>query len=110
MSPPEFTIICRTHGGSATIVQWFLAVKLQIEEHIESQQVILNTSQNCIYENRLLVRGRYNGTWTCTVINSYIRDYFPTASNLVQQSFKIIGMIKIIVYVSLFSSDMYSCW
>ena len=110
MSPPEFSIICRTHGGPATIVKWFLAAEPQIEEHIESQQLILNTSRNSTYENRLLVRGRYNGTWTCTVINSYIRDYFPRARNLVQQSFRVTGMTIIILYVSLFSNDMYSCW
>ena len=102
MSPPEFSIICRTHGGPATIVKWFLGAELQIEAHIESQQLILNTSRNSTYENRLLLRGGYNGTWTCTVINSYIQDYFPKAKNLVQQSIQIIGMTIIIVYVSLF--------
>ena len=29
MSPPEFTIICRTHGGPATIVQWFYRKKTE---------------------------------------------------------------------------------
>ena len=106
MSPPEFSIICRTYGGPATIVKWFLATELQIE----SQQLILNTSRNSTYENRLLVRGRYNGTWTCTVINSKIRDYCPTARNLVQQNVQVTGMRLIIVYVSLVSNDMYSCW
>ena len=96
MSPPEFSIICHTYGGPATIVKWFLAAEVQIEEHIESQQLILNTSRNSTYENRLLVRGRYNGTWTCTVINSYIRDYFPRARNLVQQNIQVTGMTIII--------------
>ena len=110
MSPPEFSIICRTHGGPATIFKWFLAAELQIEAHIESQQLILNTSRNSTYENRLLVRGRYNGTWTCTVINSYIQDYFPRARNLVQQNIQVTGMTIIIVYVSSFCTDLYSCW
>ena len=106
MSPPEFSIICRTHGGPATNVKWFLAAELQMEE----SQLIINTSQNCIYENRLLVRGRYyNGTCTCTVIYNR-KDYFPRAPNLVQQRIQITGMRIIILYVSLFSSDMYSCW
>ena len=104
MSPPEFSIICRTHGGPATIVKWF-PPELKIEE----SQLIINTSQNCIYKNRLLVRGRYNGTCTCTVIYNR-KDYFPRAPNLVQQKIQITGMTIIILYVSLFSSDMYSCW
>ena len=110
MSPPEFSIICRTHGGPATKIVWSLAGLMQ--EHIESHQIILNTLQNCTYENRLLVRGRYSGTWTCTVSNTYIRDYFPKVEKIaVHQSIQIRGMTIIIVYVSLFfSTDMYSCW
>ena len=99
MSPPEFSIICHTHGGPATNVQWFRAM-LQMEEDIESQ-LIVDTSQNTTYENRLTVKGRYSGKCYCTIKNN-IQDYFPTAKNLVQQSIQIIGMTKIIVYVSLF--------
>ena len=104
MSPPEFSIICRTHGGPATIVKWFLP-ELKIAEN----QFIVDTSQNSIYENRILVKDRYRGECYCTIKNN-IQDYFPTAKNLVQQSIQIIGMTIIILYVSLFSSDMYSCW
>ena len=99
MSPPEFGIICRSHGGPATNVQWF-------PPEMKESQLIINTSQNSTYENRLTVKGRYNGTCTCTIK----KDYFSTARNLVQQSIQIIGMTINIVYVSLFSSDMYSCW
>ena len=53
VSPPEFSIICRTHGGPATIVKWFLP-ELKIEEN----QFIVDTSQNSIYENRILVKDR----------------------------------------------------
>ena len=95
MSPPEFSIICRTHGGPATIVQWF-------PPEMKESQLIVNTSQNSIYENRLTVKGRYNGTCTSTIKNN-IQDYFPTARNLVQQSIQIRGMTIIILYVSLFS-------
>ena len=76
------------------------------ELKIEESQLIINTSQNCIYENRLLVKGRYNGTCTCTVIYNR-KEYFPRATYLVQQSIQITGMTIIILYVSLFSSDMY---
>ena len=86
-----------------------LILNTSAELQMEESQLIMNTSQNCIYENRLLVRGRYNGTCTCTVIYNRI-EYFPRARNLVQQSIQITGMTIIILYVSLFSSDMYSCW
>ena len=107
MSPPEFSIICRSHGGPVTNVEWFPPELTELK--IEESQLIINTSQNCIYETRLLVRGRYNGTCTCTVIYNR-KEYFPRAPNLVQQSIQIIGMTIIILYVSLFSSDIYSCW
>ena len=90
MSPPEFSIICRTHGGPVTNVQWF-------PPEMKESQLIINTSQNSTYENRLTVKGRYNGKCYCT-INNNIQDYFPTARNLVQQSIQIIGMTIIIVY------------
>ena len=110
VSPPEFSIICHTHGGPATNVVWFLPLPDEME-FIDSErsQLIVDTSQNSTYENRLLVKGRYSGKCHCT-INNNIQDYFPTASYLVQKSVQITGMTIIIVYVSLFSSDMYSCW
>ena len=90
VSPPEFNIICRTHGGPATNVEWFLTRLLEVVEDIESQ-LIVDTSQNCTYENRLTVKGRYSGKCTC-IIDNYIQNYFPTARNLVQQSIQITGM------------------
>ena len=98
MSPPEFSIICRSHGGPATIVYWF--AEEGMEQDIESQ-LIVDTSQNSTYENRLLFRRRFSGKCTCTIQNN-IQDYFPTASNSVLQIVKIIGMRIIIVYVSFF--------
>ena len=106
MSPPEFSIICRIRGGPSTTVFWYIGEIM--EEYIESHQLIVDTSQNCIYENRLLVKRRYNGTCTCTVLNIYIRNYFPNANSLVQEIIRVTGMIIIIVYM--FSTDMYSCW
>ena len=90
MSPPEFSIICRTHGGPATIVEWFLT-RPQLEVEDTESQLIVDTSQNSTYENRLTVKGRYNKKCYCTIENN-IQDYFPTARNLVQQSIHIIGM------------------
>ena len=107
MSPPEFSIICRTHGGPATNVEWFLPLSDEMEFiDYESSQLIVDTSYNTVYENRLLVRGSHSGIYQCRIEN----NISPTASYLVHQSVRITGMTIIILYVSLFSSDMYSCW
>ena len=106
MSPPEFSIICRTHGGPATSVYWFPPD--EIIDYVSSQ-LIVDTSYNTTYENQMSMRGNHSGIYYCRIENN-IRDYFPTESYLVSQSIRITGMIIIIVYESLFSTDMYSCW
>ncbi|CAI8041873.1 hypothetical protein GBAR_LOCUS23235 [Geodia barretti] len=79
-SLPEFTISCRTHGGPATTVQWTVnGVPVQEDRYHETSQLILDTSLNSVYDNRLRVRGRRNGTYNCTIRNN-IRDYHPEAS------------------------------
>ena len=77
-SVPEFTISCRTHGGPATTVQWTVnGVPVQENSDHETSQLILDTSLNSVYDNRLRVRGRRNGTYFCSVMNNikfYLRD------------------------------------
>ena len=74
-SVPEFTISCHTHGGPATTVQWTVnGVSVQEDSDHETSQLILDTSLNSFYDNRLRVRGRRNGTYNCSVSNN-IRDY-----------------------------------
>ena len=74
-SVPEFTISCRTHGGPATTVQWTVnGVSVQEDRYHETSQLILDTSLNSVYDNRLRVRGRRSGTYNCTISNN-IRDY-----------------------------------
>ena len=36
----------------------------------ETSQIIVNTTVNTVYENRLRVRGREGGTYQCTVRNN----------------------------------------
>ena len=97
MSPPEFSIICRSHGGPATNVYWFLPLPDEMEFiDNERSQLIVDTSYNTVYENRLLARGSHSGIYQCRIENN-IRDYFPTASYLVHQSVRITGMTIIIV-------------
>ena len=65
---PEFTVTCRTEGGPATYVSWNHSGGLP--EHYEYSQIILDTSENSVYENRLRVRGRESGNYTCNIENA----------------------------------------
>ena len=65
MSPPEFSIICRTHGGPATYIHWLLPSQNNIDE--EESKVIVDTSHNSVYRNELRVRGRHSGNYTCVI-------------------------------------------
>ena len=79
-SVPEFTISCRTHGGPATNVQWTVnGFRVQEDRYHETSQLILDTSLDSVYDNRLRVRGRRSGTYNCTVHNN-IGDFLPQAS------------------------------
>ena len=71
-SVPEFTISCLTHGGPASTVSWTVdgvKVKGSDIDH-ETNQVILDTLHNSVYDNRLRVRGRRAGTYYCTITGS----------------------------------------
>ena len=77
VSPPEFTITCHTQGGPATTVTW----KNENNSHLadnrdnETSQVIVDTSQNSVYENRLRVRGRESGLgYFCIIDNSLVQN------------------------------------
>ena len=73
-SVPEFTISCRTHGGPATTVQWTVNDEILTLIDHETSQLILDTSLDSVYDNRLRVRGRRSGTYNCRV-ESHIRGY-----------------------------------
>ena len=59
VSPPEFTLTCRSEGGPATTVLWQRNGTTLGEggNIIETSQVIVNFSRNAVYENRLKIRG-----------------------------------------------------
>ena len=90
MSPPEFSIICRTHGGPATYVHWALLSQNNIDR--EESQLIVDTSHYSVYRNELRVRGRHSGNYTCIISNN-MQDYFPMVTAHLQD---ISGMKKII--------------
>ena len=89
VSLPEFSIICRTEGGPVTHVTW--TAPHRIFTHNETTQIILDTSHNSIYENRLRVKGRKIGTYTCNVNNNR-QDFFYNETSNVHEHANIIGM------------------
>ena len=91
MSPPEFTIICRTHGGPATTVDWFWPL-LQDGSTIEynSSQIIVDTSHS-VYDNTLVIRGREDGDYQCTIGNN-IQEYFPNTEYYIIEAMFVSGM------------------
>ena len=96
VNPPEFTIIICTEVGPATHLVWQGPNgRVQEDGDHEMSQVIVDTSQNSVYENRLRVRGRENGMYTCIFINN-INDYLPRTflDNLLYVSLSIMGMYK----------------
>ena len=67
---PEFTISCRSYGGPATTVVWVVDQTRLAENDTGTSQVILDTSQISVYDNRLTVRGRNARDYSCAVGNS----------------------------------------
>ena len=98
-SVPEFTISCRTHGGPASTVSWTVDAVNVKESDIDhkTSQVILDTSHNSVYDNRLRVRGRRTGTYYCTItgiLSSLARSSRTiTGNNQVRESSKIIPSV-----------------
>ena len=97
MSPPEFSIICRTHGGPTSFVKWLLPNNdvvnvdpdsMENYTNYETSTVVISTSHNCIYENRLRVRGNYSGNYTYTLD----MHHYPQGLNTVVGMIDILGM------------------
>ena len=79
-SPPEFSLTCRSEGGPATTVSWQRnGHSVQEDSDHQTSQVIVDTSHNSVYDNKLRVRGREGGNYSCTVSNN-IWDYHSQIS------------------------------
>ena len=100
-SVPEFTISCRTHGGPASTVGWTV---VPVQEGIdnETSQVILDTSHNSVYDNRLRVRGRRAGTYSCTLIGHFIDATILARSSQTITGYNLLNLIRVF-------NNYYSC-
>ena len=79
-NPPQFSLTCRSEGGPATTVSWQRnGHSVQEDSDHRTSLVIVDTSHNSVYENRLRVRGREGGDYYCGVSNN-IRDYHSQIS------------------------------
>ena len=78
--PPEFTLTCQSRGGPVTEVEWRRnGVKVEEDSNHMTSQIIVDTSNNTVYNNTLRVRGRESGTYMCNVSNNK-HEYVDSAS------------------------------
>ena len=76
--PPEFTLTCQSRGGPVTEVEWRRnGVRVEEDSNHMTSQIIVNTSNNTVYNNTLRVRGRESGVYVCTVKNN-AQDFFDS--------------------------------
>ena len=69
--PPEFTLTCQSRGGPVTEVEWMRnGVRVEEDSNHMTSQIIVDTSNNTVYNNTLRVRGRESGTYKCNVSNN----------------------------------------
>ena len=90
-NPPEFTLICYSEGGPATTVMWHRNREpVQEDSNHEISQIIVDTSENTVYHNKLRVREREEGLYTCNVSNN-IRDFVSDLQSSAVGSKSVIG-------------------
>ena len=69
--PTEFTLMCQSRGGPVTEVEWRRdGVRVEEDSNHMTSQVIVDTSNNTVYNNTLRVRGREGGLYRCRVSNN----------------------------------------
>ena len=91
-SPVEFTLSCLSWGGPATTVVWQRNGSTISEDanHVTSQ-IVVSTSTNATYENRLRVSGRETGNYRCNVSSNRIDIFGTTGSSVLSPSFTVVG-------------------
>ena len=69
VDPPEFTVTYRSQGGPVTAVQWTVNdIFINTNGNVFNQsQLVLDASNNSVYANKLHIRGRRSGTYSCLI-------------------------------------------
>ena len=97
INPPEFTVAYRSQGGPVTAVFWTVNDETLDENAINKSLLILDTSNNSVYENRLRVRGRTSGRYSCQIFvfrQNSLRPYKKTFTTVIEgMQFKILDLL-----------------
>ena len=84
--PPEFTLTCQSRGGPVTEVEWRRdGVRVEEDSNHMTSQVIVDISNNSVYNNTLRVRGREGGLYLCRVSNNRHEKMLKVPQSLVLQ-------------------------
>ena len=104
-NPPEFTLTCRSMSGPVTNVVWWRdSEPVQEDSNHETSQIIVDTSENTVYHNKLRVSGREGGLYTCNVSNN-IRDFVSNlqssavVSNRVKGNYLVTFLLQYLYFV-----------
>ena len=90
-NPPEFTLTCVSKSGPVmTVVWWRDLVPVQEDSNHETSHIIVDTSENTVYHNKLRVRGREGGLYTCNVSNN-IQDFVSDLRSSAVDSIRVEG-------------------
>ena len=96
VNPPQFILTCLSERGPVTSVSWERnsAMVEEDEDHVTSQ-ILVDTTEETQYENRLTVTGRETGQYRCTVSNNRKEFHGPTGSMITSAQFDVTGNVSI---------------
>ena len=97
INPPEFTVVCRSQGGPVTYVLWTVNDENVYENEFNKSFLILDTSNNSVYENRLRIRGRTSGRYSCLIL-VFSKGVLP----IYRKSFNTLikGILSLILFIN----------
>ena len=80
---------------------------MQEDSNHETSQIIVDTSEDTVYHNKLRVRGREGGMYRCNVSNN-IRDFVSDLQSSAADSIRVEGKYLVPITVSLLCSLPFS--
>ena len=114
--PPEFTLTCQSRGGPVTEVEWRRnGVRVEEDSNHMTNQIIVDTSRNTVYNNTLGVRGREAGRYTCYItsiryktVQSATETTFSNETTL--QRIVFIEVVSIVIINRFFATGKFQCY